>query len=84
MMQADEPSEQERAAIERQIGQTGPIEDALAAASAVLSGLSACAGLVLVPKQEPILRQFAFVPLSREQALAVLVRTRMRSFRMIW
>ena len=73
MMQADEPSELERAAIERQIGQTGPIEDALAAASAVLSGLSACAGLVLVPKQEPILRQFAFVPLSREQALAVLV-----------
>jgi len=74
MMQADEPSEQERAAIERGIGaQNGPIEDALAAASAVLSGLSACAGLVLVPKQEPILRQFAFVPLSREQALAVLV-----------
>ncbi len=73
MMQADEPSEQERAAIERQIGQTGPIEDALAAASAVLSGLSACAGLVLVPKQEPILRQFAFVSLSRDQALAVLV-----------
>jgi heat-inducible transcriptional repressor len=78
MMQADEPSEHERAAIERGIGGLngglgGPIEDALAAASAVLSGLSACAGLVLVPKQEPILRQFAFVPLSREQALAVLV-----------
>ncbi|WBO24626.1 heat-inducible transcriptional repressor HrcA [Sphingomonas abietis] len=78
MMQADEPSEDERAAIERGIGgahgvMVGPIEDALAAASAVLSGLSACAGLVLVPKQEPILRQFAFVSLSREQALAVLV-----------
>jgi heat-inducible transcriptional repressor len=76
MMQTDEPSEDERAAIERGIGgQGGPIEDALAAASAVLSGLSACAGLVLVPKQEPVLRQFAFVPLSREQALAVLVGT---------
>jgi heat-inducible transcriptional repressor len=74
MMQADEPSEHERAAIERGIGgQSGPIEDALAAASAVLSGLSACAGLVLVPKQEPVLRQFAFVPLSQSQALAVLV-----------
>jgi len=73
MMQADEPSDEERAAIERGIGGGGPIEDALAAASVVLSGLSACAGLVLVPKQEPVLRQFAFVPLSREQALAVLV-----------
>jgi heat-inducible transcriptional repressor len=73
MMQADEPSDEERAAIERGIGTNGPIEDALASASAVLSGLSACAGLVLVPKQEPVLRQFAFVPLSRTQALAVLV-----------
>ena len=79
MMQADEPSEHERAAIERGIGGLAagglgdPGEDALAAASAVLSGLSACAGLVLVPKQEPILRQFAFVPLSGTQALAVLV-----------
>jgi heat-inducible transcriptional repressor len=79
MMQADEPSEDERAAIERGIGGVnggasgGPIEEALAAASAVLSGLSACAGLVLVPKHEPVLRQFGFVPLSAEQALAVLV-----------
>jgi heat-inducible transcriptional repressor len=73
MMQADEPSEEERAAIERGIGTGGGIGDALAAASAVLSGLSACAGLVLVPKQEPVLRQFAFVPLSHAQALAVLV-----------
>jgi heat-inducible transcriptional repressor len=79
MMQADEPSDEERAAIERGLaraqGSGGPVEDALAAASAVLSGLSACAGLVLVPKQEPVLRQFAFVPLSPAQALAVLVGT---------
>ncbi|WP_298690763.1 heat-inducible transcriptional repressor HrcA [uncultured Sphingomonas sp.] len=74
MMQTDEPSDAERAAIERGVGQGGgPIEEALATASAVLSGLSACAGLVLVPKQEPILRQFGFVPLTHDQALAVLV-----------
>ena len=74
MMQTDEPSDAERAAIERGVGQgAGPIEEALATASAVLSGLSACAGLVLVPKQEPILRQFGFVPLTHDQALAVLV-----------
>lgn len=73
MMQAAEPSAQERAAIESQVSAGGPIEEALAAATAALSGLSACAGLVLVPKREPVLRQFGFVWLSAEQALAVLV-----------
>ncbi|WP_419828219.1 heat-inducible transcriptional repressor HrcA [Sphingomonas sp.] len=73
MMQAAEPSTEERDLIERGIGRGGPIEDALAAAGSVLSGLSACAGLVMVPKQEPVLRQFGFVALSRDQALAVLV-----------
>ncbi|MBB5686991.1 heat-inducible transcriptional repressor HrcA [Sphingobium boeckii] len=73
MMQAAEPSAQERAAIESQVQGAGPIEEALAGATAALSGLSACAGLVLVPKREPILKQFGFVQLSRQQALAVLV-----------
>ena len=73
MMQAAEPSAQERAAIESQLQGGGPIEEALAAATAALSGLSACAGLVLVPKREPILKQFGFVQLSQQQALAVLV-----------
>jgi heat-inducible transcriptional repressor len=74
MMQAAEPSSDERDAIERGIaGRNGPIEEALAAAGSVLSGLSACAGLVMVPKQEPVLRQFGFVALSHDQALAVLV-----------
>src|SRR3546814_17676945 len=41
--------------------------------SSDLSGLSACAGIVLVPKRAPVLRQFGFVPLSERQALAVLV-----------
>lgn len=73
MMQAAEPSAEERAAIEMQITSGGAIEDALTAASAVLSGLSSCAGIVLVPRREPVLRQFGFVPLSRDQAVAVLV-----------
>ena len=73
MMQATEPSEEERAAIEAHAAQAGPVEDALAATSAVLSGLSACAGIVLVPRQEPVLRQFSFVPLSHDRAVAVLV-----------
>ncbi|MFM9851486.1 MAG: heat-inducible transcriptional repressor HrcA [Sphingomonadaceae bacterium] len=73
MMQAAEPSADERAAIEARVATPGPIEDALAAATSALSGLSACAGIILVPTREPRLKQFAFVPLSAEQALAVLV-----------
>jgi heat-inducible transcriptional repressor len=38
-----------------------------------LSGLSACAGVVVAPKIERRLRQLAFVPLGPGQALAVLV-----------
>ncbi|MFT3977942.1 MAG: heat-inducible transcriptional repressor HrcA, partial [Sphingomonas bacterium] len=41
--------------------------------TAALSGLSACAGLVMVPKREQVLRSIGFVPLSATQALAVLV-----------
>ena len=51
----------------------GPIEEAISNATAALSGLSACAGIVLVPKEEPVLRQLAFVPLSPRQAVAVVV-----------
>lgn len=73
MMQAAEPSAEERAVIERGVAPGGPVQDALAAATAALSGLSQCAGLVLVPAHEPRLKQFAFAPLSERQALAVLV-----------
>ncbi len=73
MMQALEPSAEERAAIEARASEGGPVEQALAATTAALSGLSACAGLVLVPKREVRLRQIAFVPLAETQALAVLV-----------
>lgn len=73
MMQAAELRDDERLAIETQIKGAGRIEDALAKTTAVLSGLSACAGIVLVPKGEPMIRQLSFVPLSPTQALAVLV-----------
>jgi heat-inducible transcriptional repressor len=73
IMQASAPDPHERAEIERQIGRDQPIEDALAAASAALSGLSQAAGVVLAPKQELRLRQLSFVPLAPDRALAVLV-----------
>lgn len=73
MMQVAEPTADERAAIERRLAEPGPIEQALAATSAVLSELSAAAGVVMVPRREARLSQLQLVPLSIDQALAVLV-----------
>ena len=73
MMQAEEPTGEERRAIESQIQGEGPIEDALAAATSVLSGLSACAGLVVVPNREAVLKQFSFARIAPGQAMAILV-----------
>ena len=73
IMQAAAPDPRERAEIERRIVRDQPIEDALAAASAALSGLSQAAGVVLAPKHEMRLKQLSFVPLSETRALAVIV-----------
>ncbi len=73
MMQVAEPSAEEQQIISRQMVGDGPIQDALAAATTALSGLSACAGVVMVPQREPILRQCSFVRLSDYQILAVIV-----------
>jgi heat-inducible transcriptional repressor len=72
IMQSHLPSAEERAAIEGQV-RDRPLEEALANATAALSGLSACAGVVVAPKIERRLRQLAFVPLAPGQALAVVV-----------
>ena len=73
IMQAAAPDPRERREIERQIVRDQPIEDALAAASAALSGLSQAAGVVLAPKRELTVKQLNFVPLNERRALAVLV-----------
>jgi len=73
IMQVAEPSAEDRAAIVSLIDRGGPIEEAISNATAALSGLSACAGIVLVPKEEPALKQLAFVPISKRQAVAVMV-----------
>lgn len=77
MMQVAEPSAAERARIERGLAQGplngGTIEAALAATSAALSDLSACAGVVMVPPREPRLAQLTLVQLAPGRALAVLV-----------
>lgn len=73
MMQAAEVSEEERAALEAGLAPGVAMEDALSRTTAALSGLSHCAGLVLVPAREMIIRQLSFVPLSPQRALVVLV-----------
>ncbi|MDZ4307371.1 heat-inducible transcriptional repressor HrcA [Allopontixanthobacter sp.] len=73
MMQVAEPTRQERAAIEKRLGEPGPIEAALEQASTILSDISGAAGMVMVPTREPRLAQMSLVPLTPTRALAVMV-----------
>ena len=73
MMQAAEPTDDERAALEAGLAPGVAMEEALTRTTAALSGLSQCAGLVMVPGRELIIRQVSFVPLSPQRALVVLV-----------
>jgi heat-inducible transcriptional repressor len=73
IMQVAEPTAEERATIERRLGEPGPVEAALAATSLLLSDLSAGAGVVMVPTREPRLAQLSLIALSRGRVLAVLV-----------
>jgi len=73
IMQVAEPTPQERAAIEQQLSQAGPIEAALEATSSLLSSMTSGAGLVMVPRLETRLRHLQLVPLAPGRALAVLV-----------
>jgi heat-inducible transcriptional repressor len=73
MMQVAEPTAQERAAIEAQLSQPGPIEQALETTSTILSHISGAAGMVMVPRAERRLKQMNMVPLDGNRALVVLV-----------
>jgi heat-inducible transcriptional repressor len=74
MMQVSGLSAAEQARIERELQSDGKrMEDVLGEATNVLSGLSACAGLVLVPKIDAPIRQIDFLPLSPDRVLAILV-----------
>lgn len=73
MMQVAEPSAQERAVIEAQLANPGPIEQALEATSSILSDLSGAAGMVMVPQREVRVVQLNIVPLDPARALVVLV-----------
>jgi heat-inducible transcriptional repressor len=68
-------SEEERRSIDGRLVAAGKsLAQALEEATAALSGLSRCAGLVVAPKTERrALRHIEFVPLSLERALVVMV-----------
>jgi heat-inducible transcriptional repressor len=69
-----ELTEEERTAISAALAAAGrSLEDTLAEASTLLSGLSAAAGLVLAPKSEGPIKHIEFVPLGSGRALVVLV-----------
>jgi heat-inducible transcriptional repressor len=74
LLQFGELTEEDREAIGTSLAASGrSLEDTLAEASTMLSGLSAAAGLVLAPKSEGPVRHIEFVPLGSGRALVVLV-----------
>lgn len=74
LLEVGDLPEQERRKIEEQCrGQQESPELLLKRASLTLSGLSDCAGLVIVPKGEACLKHIEFVYLQEGEALVVLV-----------
>lgn len=76
LMEIGDVTEQDRRAIEAQVaasGQAKSMETLLTEASALLSGLTRAAGVVLTTKTDPRLKHIEFVRLEPERALVVLV-----------
>src|SRR6476660_820727 len=76
LLEIGDISNEERSQIESRIvgsGRRRALEDLLGEAGELLSGLSGCAGVVLVEKQSKRLKQIEFVNLGQGRALAVLI-----------
>lgn len=74
LLEVGDLSEDERISIDAQCAAAGrSLPEALQEATSVLSGLSACAGLVLAPKTDRPLRHIEFVGLGPGRALVVMV-----------
>jgi len=74
LLQFGDIGEEERLTISRALESKGrSLQDTLGEASAMLSGLSAAAGLVLAPKTEGAIRHIDFVALGSSRALVILV-----------
>jgi len=66
MMQVGDLSQEERAAITPQLNGGESMEDMLTQALQGLSGLSACAGLVVAPLAERAVKHIEFITISEE------------------
>lgn len=74
LLQAGQLSTDDRKAIEAQCASAGrSVTQMLEEASNLMSGLSRCAGLVMAPKTEGMLKHIEFVPLGPGRALVVMV-----------
>lgn len=74
LLESSELSSEDRFLIEEKcIEKSRSLSQVLTEVSNVLSGLSTCAGFVVVPQEEKILRQIEFVPLDDGTALAIMV-----------
>ena len=74
LLQFGELSDEDREAITGALSTSGrSLEATLGEASALLSGLSAAAGVVLAPKSDGAVKHIEFVPLGSGRALVVLV-----------
>jgi len=76
MLEIGDLNAEDRRAIERQVralSASRSVEDVLTDASALLSGLSRGAGVVVATKQDPAIKHIEFVPLEPTRALVVLV-----------
>jgi len=74
LMEVGDLNKSEQAAIEAQLAGRGQtFEDVLTQATEALSGLSACAGLVMAPRINAGLKQVEFVQVSPEKGLVILV-----------
>ena len=74
LLQFGELTDDERETINAGLAASGrSLEDTLAQASTMLSGLSSAAGLVLAPKTEGPVRHIEFVALGSGRALVILV-----------
>ncbi|HQS15863.1 MAG: heat-inducible transcriptional repressor HrcA [Rhodospirillales bacterium 24-66-33] len=74
LLEVGNVSEEERESIEARCAPSGrSVTEALEQATAMLSGLSRCAGLVMAPKTEQPLKHIEFVNLGPGRALVVTV-----------
>ena len=74
LLQFGELKDEEREVISTALAASGrSLQDTLADASTMLSGLSQAAGLVLAPKSDGAIKHIEFVPLGPGRALVILV-----------